>query len=583
MKKFLQFVLVIIASCLFVDSYAEGICVGYCDGVLGTSAQGQLGTNVVIQEAIMLTPDMFSAYPGAKIATVRAGLVEKASTYPDSITVWVRTERDGENIVSVPVKAHAGWNDVKLENPISLSDYADKDLWIGFSYKQGSKKLSVLAFGGEKNVANAGWICKNGTWTNYSHLGVLSIEVELAGDHLPQNDLCLMSAEVARDIVKVGDNLNVSATVKNLALQPAVKPVIKYNLNNGAYEGIYEIDQTLNYRERTTVNFSVPTSAVTQELATTLALSVQWADGREDDNVSDNGKSLNVSFVKDFIMKKMLVEEGTGAWCGWCVRGLVGLATMREKYPDSFIAIGVHNGDAYVVSEYDRWMNGQITGYPACVINRSVGPLDPSYDVLNYYYNSLNYVADAEVKVSAKVTGTELVAEGVVTFAKNSTDTYNMVYVIVEDSLPITQSNYYSGGSNGVMGGFEKMGSYASVFIDDVARGVYPSPKGMSAGFPAEIQKGQPMNVKCVIKTLPVIVRREKCRLVAILVDSQGAVVNAEECRIDWSEAGAEPSAIDTLKASESESSAVFNLSGVHLSAPQKGINIVGGKKMIMF
>ena len=39
-----------------------------------------------------------------------------------------------------------------------------------------------------------------------------------------------------------------------------------------------------------------------------------------------------------------VVEEGTGTWCGWCVRGIVALEYMRENYPDKFIGIGVHYG-----------------------------------------------------------------------------------------------------------------------------------------------------------------------------------------------------------------------------------------------
>ena len=44
-------------------------------------------------------------------------------------------------------------------------------------------------------------------------------------------------------------------------------------------------------------------------------------------------------------VQKVVGEELTGTWCGWCPRGAVALENMRNKYPDTFIGIAVHGGD----------------------------------------------------------------------------------------------------------------------------------------------------------------------------------------------------------------------------------------------
>lgn len=41
--------------------------------------------------------------------------------------------------------------------------------------------------------------------------------------------------------------------------------------------------------------------------------------------------------------RNVVVEEGTGTWCGYCPRGTVAIKRMNEKYPDQFIGIAVQD------------------------------------------------------------------------------------------------------------------------------------------------------------------------------------------------------------------------------------------------
>ena len=52
--------------------------------------------------------------------------------------------------------------------------------------------------------------------------------------------------------------------------------------------------------------------------------------------------SMGTSLAQD---RHVLLEEFTGSWCGYCVRGAYAIELMKEKYPDRTIAISIHNND----------------------------------------------------------------------------------------------------------------------------------------------------------------------------------------------------------------------------------------------
>ena len=43
--------------------------------------------------------------------------------------------------------------------------------------------------------------------------------------------------------------------------------------------------------------------------------------------------------------RKVVMEEGTGTWCGYCPEGMATILRMKEKYPDNFIAVAIHDDD----------------------------------------------------------------------------------------------------------------------------------------------------------------------------------------------------------------------------------------------
>ncbi len=69
----------------------------------------------------------------------------------------------------------------------------------------------------------------------------------------------------------------------------------------------------------------------------------------------------------------VVVEEFTGAWCGWCPDGGVVLENMITAYPGQVIGVSIHDGDAMEYAEGVRTAFG-VSAYPNALVDRYVFP-----------------------------------------------------------------------------------------------------------------------------------------------------------------------------------------------------------------
>ena len=81
--------------------------------------------------------------------------------------------------------------------------------------------------------------------------------------------------------------------------------------------------------------------------------------------------SIFSTISAQFPKKNFLIEDHTGAWCGWCVLGNQALEDLHAEYADRVIPIGVHNQDGMALPIQQQLAKEHaITGYPSGVINR---------------------------------------------------------------------------------------------------------------------------------------------------------------------------------------------------------------------
>lgn len=74
----------------------------------------------------------------------------------------------------------------------------------------------------------------------------------------------------------------------------------------------------------------------------------------------------------DAAPRKMVVEDHTGAWCGFCVRGMESMEKLEDEFGDEVITVAVHNGDGMAISTYQTPLAQMfgINSYPSGTVSR---------------------------------------------------------------------------------------------------------------------------------------------------------------------------------------------------------------------
>lgn len=156
-----------------------------------------------------------------------------------------------------------------------------------------------------------------------------------------------------------------------------------------------------------------------------------------------------VTAAGDRFMSKVLYEDYTGAWCGWCPRLAYKFDLMMEHNPTRFLMQGNHNGDAYTTSDQRSLeQTFKVTGFPTGWENRyqkfkdngNIMSLSDTAGKWTYLksLDSLGLSITSAI-ASNKVSGTVKVGFGY-TFSPK----VKLVIELLEDSLVLAQSSYYN-------------------------------------------------------------------------------------------------------------------------------------------
>ncbi len=80
---------------------------------------------------------------------------------------------------------------------------------------------------------------------------------------------------------------------------------------------------------------------------------------------------LLLSITSNAQVKRVLLEQYTGAWCGWCVDGTVIMDEIIKEYPDRVIGIKLHYGDSMQIA-LTSVINAElgVSSYPSGSIDR---------------------------------------------------------------------------------------------------------------------------------------------------------------------------------------------------------------------
>lgn len=321
----------------------------------------------------------------------------------------------------------------------------------------------------------------------------------------PTNDIQLASVSPvdnsAQAYATAGKNFTIGGTVFNNGATPITSFVVKYQ--QGTSTVVSDNITGVNIAPFTTYDFTTVTPLAMPSTLGHYNLDM-WVELAGDANQTNDSGKTSIEAVVFIPQKKILAEEGTGTWCGWCPRGHVYMDSVAHSatYNKSFSLTAVHNGDPMTVSTYDSKIGSLVSGYPSLVIDRRE-VIDPS-ELIGVYDEQKDNFGFAEITMTdIPVSGLNYSVKVSVKPAMDLNGTYRLALVLTEDDVHGTgngwdQANYYSFQVNnlplvGAGLNWQTEPSHvpaAKMYYNHVARAIYPNPDGAVGSLPATMTAG---------------------------------------------------------------------------------------------
>lgn len=482
---------------------------GWCEE---PSAAGPFPAGLYCISAMGITEDICQKFDGCFIESIIVNKGYYTESDPkidvmlfkgteEYIAEWdyysLKGEKPFMQMSDLPFPGEKGeWVEFPLEEPYMIE--AGNPIYVGWGYLNlDDNNLPLVSDEVFNDNPNTSWMTGDlpesmtyDFWANNQTAGANCIRIRLSGDNLPSDDVALTEIEAPR-FVSLGQSAEISFTVRNQATSVINSLEISY-----AVAGEEATNITINGLDLQPGNnetLKLDNIILQKEGNLNLEVKVITVNGNEDFDESNNLISASVLCLAEGngFNRNVVVEEGTGTWCGNCPRGIVGMREMAKKYPDNFIGIAVHDGDKMEIEAYWPYLDRYMIGYPYSTVDRAISG-DPNFSELES-----NFLKEAAVPALAEVTISGISIEDncvkftpSVVFAASENDTeYGWAYVITEDNVgPYLQTNYYT--VEGSLEGWDETKEYVLMTYDEVAAaaesvmGDYDLPTTIEAGNP---------------------------------------------------------------------------------------------------
>lgn len=583
----------------------------YTSDALASDGLGLPNNPGTYKVATLLPIEVISMYDGCQVVKMRFGLCEDNQV--SSVFIYpIDTEGNiGNAIVEEQVKGgKKGWNEVIFSEPVTISTENISGYLMGFSYVQSNandgKQYYVECFP-LSVVAEGAYTCSSYVYGNLGQgtawydigtedYGNLSVQAVVEGD-FPQYGL--MPLDFREVVLLEGETGSIDLNIINAGTEGATS--FDYTMT---VDGETSEEQTYTFtnpvEDFSAVTIAkIPVVAAPTAKESEVSITITKVDGQENMASTPTANGI-VATISEIIPRNVLVEENTGTGCGWCPRGLVGMDIMRQTFGEQFVGVALHwyNSTDPMYFAPSNYAPIDFGGAPSCRINRGE-EMDPKYgsnedDICNDFRTAMK----VHSKGGVTVTGTwnkdkkQVVATAIVTPVIDS-EYLDVAFVLVADQLSGTtsawkQSNYYYQYTAAQVGDsdlnmFCKGGTYGTSSIsgwkfNDVAiassysnyTNQVPSVGFVKAGEQAEVSYTLSLPTKTTLKNA---INTDEVYVVAILTDTRnGSVQNAAKVKVSDS---SDMTGIANYDVDNTASTANYSLSGMLLTAPQKGVNIV--------
>lgn len=346
-----------------------------------------------------------------------------------------------------------------------------------------------------------------------------------------QNEIQLLSVSLPA-YVAGGANTNVNGVVKNMGDQPLTSFDVTYNVNGGDNVAVYNVnDINVAYGETFEFSHNVPfnESAFGQY---TIQMTVSNPNNVEDPTPTDNVASTStiVYDASATVARTSILEQFTGAACGWCPNGH---DRIEQALAGSNTIWAVHHAgygnDGLTCSAntaYTFFYNaGGSTYAPAMMVDRfhgdaeEPGPVTSVYSVegIISYINTVNQIPCFLTLNTDGITyNANTRALGGNVTGHFTSDIYGentrLTLMIVEDSNIMAQTDY-STGSSVTLQNYMHMNAVRATATDTWGDAINVDANG---DFTYNVSYTLPANLKAW-----------RCRIIAIVSDRKSNDANA--------------------------------------------------------
>lgn len=472
MQKILRSFLTVATFAAAMTVSAEGtqaLYLGYCNE--DVVVPGKVTTSGVNDPsaAIYLSYEKFQAAGASEIISVRAGL--GAVNRITSLTCWVRTDLNGENLAEATITEgfNAGWNIVELNTPYQLVE--GQGVYVGYTFHQTASTNVITSTGTTPYIDGSYWSKTKATsdWKESKNRGALYIQAGIPAEGIPAYDIDVTNV-TGPEALWMGDDLKVQFDVTNYGVE------VCRGVNVSAQiEGLpaCDFDGTVEgtpIRFGETAHYSVQIPVEGQTTGDyTVNITVSPVEG-VDENPANNSSSFVFSALGDKYRRNVLVEEFTTEKCGYCPEAAAQLHDAIMSYDEDTQArincACLHAGyytDQFTIpadEAYTWFYAGGGTYAPAFMINRdaSWSKCDSGSPVMGRpgvaaFKTMFDQVLAEESPVSFKIKGIyeesskKLTADVEVLDLGNTLDAdKRLVVYLTEDNIP--GPGQASGGAN---------------------------------------------------------------------------------------------------------------------------------------
>lgn len=280
-------------------------------------------------------------------------------------------------------------------------------------------------------------------------------------------DLELKSFNV-NAVYPVNSIVNFTGKIKNLGSKNVNRLDLNYSINQGDTITHTLTGLNIEHNGVGVINFTHPISWTSGAKGTLNNLDF-WLSNP---NLQKDQDSSNSEFHKIILRnannyvadKNIMIEEATGAWCGYCPDANLVVDEAVKKYGKRVVPISYHNEDSMSNPQSESFLDKYFTSFPDAMLDRNI-PLGSTNTWVNEVGARLNAKSPVQIDIQMKsfnVNTREIQYTVRTTFNDYWYGKMNIGGIVTEDDVRgveapnmWSQYNYYSKAHKGGLGGVD--------------------------------------------------------------------------------------------------------------------------------